>query len=47
MTTKTASRNRTGTYTEVHACRSCRRAFWIPASWNRITVRCPHCNADN
>jgi uncharacterized protein with PIN domain len=44
---KTASARRTSKYTQVHQCRGCRRAFWIPNSWNRVTVRCPHCSQDN
>lgn len=47
MAKVTASRSRSGEYTEVHKCRSCGRAFWGKASWNRVTVVCPHCSAEN
>jgi len=43
----TASAHRTGDYTEVHRCRSCRKSFWSKRSWNRVTVNCPHCGTGN
>lgn len=43
----TASASRTSEYTEAHACRACRRAFWAKSSWNAVTVTCPHCGAGN
>lgn len=45
--TVTASRTRTSEYTEAHSCRGCRRAFWAKSSWNRVTVKCPHCGVLN
>ncbi len=42
-----ASPHRTFTYTEGHRCRSCSRAFWGKREWNRVTVECPHCGANN
>lgn len=47
MFTVTASANLTGEYTEPHRCRSCARMFWGKQAWNGVTVRCPHCKADN
>lgn len=43
MVTKTASPSRTGEYTQPKRCNFCGRAFWIPRSWNGVTVLCPHC----
>lgn len=47
MATVTASASRTGEYTEPHACRVCKRAFWGKRSWNGVTVTCPHCGTGN
>lgn len=47
MTTKTASKSRTGNYTSAHKCRNCGKAFWTDPSWNRVTVKCPHCGSAN
>lgn len=41
--TVTASATRTGDFTRVHKCGSCSRAFWTRATWNGVTVKCPHC----
>ncbi|WP_186764304.1 hypothetical protein [Arthrobacter yangruifuii] len=43
----TASASRTGDYSQVHTCRSCRKEFWAKSSWNGVTVQCPHCSSDN
>ncbi|MET3937032.1 phage FluMu protein Com [Arthrobacter sp. OAP107] len=43
----TAAASRTSTYTEPHKCRACNKAFWSKASWNSVTVTCPHCHASN
>lgn len=43
----TASKHRTFTYTEVHTCSGCRRAFWAKRGWNAVTVTCPHCGRGN
>lgn len=43
MATYTASATRTSSHTEPKRCDGCGRAFWGSASWNRASVRCPHC----
>jgi len=47
MATVTASASRTSDYSEAHKCRSCARTFWGKRSWNRVTVKCPHCSTLN
>lgn len=44
---ETASVRRGGDYTEPHKCRACGRAFWGKSSWNRVSVKCPHCATEN
>lgn len=46
MATETASKSRTGDYTEVHKCSGCGKAFWGKRSWNGVTVKCPFCSKE-
>jgi phage FluMu protein Com len=43
----TASPTRHGSYTQPHRCRQCSKTFWGSPDWNRVTVVCPHCKAEN